>query len=166
MPYSFVWSLYFACCQGGRNILWLWNIEKRNKLNMAFIWHIQKKIKFSYVLPLVWNQLCTNFHCTKISKYNNNIVLSVPTPWGEGWLISVGLSPFLNFSIPCLIGVYVFILCMNGSHLVSVFVCAYCLTLFLGEGMGCPPPLNLVLVILENFEGNFVKLVNHLLYHK
>ena len=81
MPYSFDWPLYFACRERGRNILWLiyrdWE-QAKHGIDMA--WHIQLNIKFSFLWPLVWDQLYTNFHCTKISKFENDNVINIPTP--------------------------------------------------------------------------------------
>ena len=95
MPYSFVWSLYFACCQLAEETYFgFWYMVKGNKLNMALIWHKQLDIKFSCVWRLVWNQLCTNFHCTKMSKYkNNNICIKI----SHDINLSTTLAPHVYF---------------------------------------------------------------------
>ena len=42
------------------------------------------KFDFLYVCPLVSNEICANFHCKKMNKFENNIVLNVPThPTGK-----------------------------------------------------------------------------------
>ena len=47
--------------------------------------HKQLYIKFS----CVWKQFCTNLDCKKMSKYENDIVLRVPTPAGVGFSSTV-----------------------------------------------------------------------------
>ena len=59
------WSMFLPPCK----------IQGQNK----YIWHTKFEIRFSCVCPLVSNQMCTNFHYLKVSKYENNILLILHT---------------------------------------------------------------------------------------
>ena len=45
---------------------------------MAWVWHIQINTTFSCVCPPVSNQIYTNFHCMKISMFENNMYENYP----------------------------------------------------------------------------------------
>ena len=67
-------------CQSQSVFLPTFRHEKYNKDETNRYGIQSLELDFLCVCPLVSNQICTNFHCTNMIKYEINNILNVPTP--------------------------------------------------------------------------------------